>query len=258
MKMQKTTVWAIAAVLSAVALGGILAAAHFLKPAPLDSMGCGEVISGKTVIVLDTSDEIAAQTRSEILERIKAAVDGKVRDGDLVSVFTVSELSKKNLTPVFAYCKPKRKGNELNENPRMLEHNYQAKFEKPLEEVASARITGSKQSPIAQSLIDLSLSDFLRSSGPANLLVFSDMMEYTEKFSLYRCAGGGQAVKTFRDSRGAAVARPTFHNVNIELNIIPRPDTTASVGRCRDHFWAWFLGDDDGPNAQLAPSNLPG
>jgi hypothetical protein len=256
--MNKTMLAVVGAVGSALALVALVAASHFTKPEKLDALGCSVDIPGKTVIVLDTSDVVAEQTRSEIVDRVHTAIRDNVRDGELVSVFTVSELSKKNLTPVFAYCKPRREGNELKESTRLLQHNYVTKFEKPLEAAIAAPIEGSKQSPIAQSLIDLSLSDYVRSNGKTNLLVFSDMMEYTEKFSLYRCSNGQQAVRLFKDARGAAVARPTFHNVDVQLNIIPRADTSAAVGRCRDHFWAWFFGDDDGPGARLTPTNLPG
>ncbi len=89
-------------------------------------------------------------------------------------------------------------------------------------------------------------------------MIFSDLMEYTDRFSLYRYAGGSQAIRTFKESRDAAVARSTFHNVSVELDIIPRGDVFAEVGRCRDTFWTWFFGDDDGPDAKLVPSNLPG
>ncbi|WP_250476031.1 hypothetical protein [Caballeronia sp. GAFFF1] len=257
--MSKKTVQAgVAAGASAVLLVALLAYAKYTKPEPVDAMGCGQDVTGKTVIVLDTSDDVAAQTRKEIIDRVNDAIERKVSDGDLVSVFTVSELSKKNLVPAFAYCKPRRKGSEINENTRMLEHAYVKKFEKPLKAVVQAPIQGSKESPIAQSLIDLSLSDYVRSKGNANLIVFSDLMEYTDRFSLYKCSSGNQAIRAFRDSRGATVARPTFHNVDIELNIIPRSDTSAAVGRCRDIFWAWFFGDDDGPRAGFTPSNLPG
>lgn len=257
--MKKITLAIGGATISALALVAILAAARFTKADPLDAMGCSPQVKGKTVIVLDTSDDVTAQTRIEIEKRVRNTIDHKVQDGDLVSVFTVSQLSKRNLVPVFAYCKPRREGNELKENTRALNRIYLTKFEKPLLEVIHAPIDGSEESPIAQSLIDLSLSDFLRSTGGStNLLVFSDLIEHTDKFSLYNCTAGSQAVKLFKERRGAAVARPSFHNVELQLHIIPRGDITAVVGRCRDHFWTWFFGDNDGPNARITPFNLPG
>lgn len=248
----------IVAGVSAILLMGVLVASHLMKAAPLDAKGCGQNVTSKTVIVLDTSDGVTAQTHQEIIDRVKNTIDGSVQDGDLVSVFTISALSKKNLVPAFAYCKPRRIGNELKENTRMLERTYMTKFQKPLEAAIRLPIQGSEESPIAQSLVDLSLSDYVRSNGNTKLIVFSDMMEYTDRFSLYNCDSGSLAIKSFRDSRGAAVARPTFHNVDIEINIIPRAGTTAAAGRCRDTFWAWFFGDDDGPSARFTPSNLPG
>ncbi|KMY85425.1 hypothetical protein BUMB_04307c [Candidatus Paraburkholderia calva] len=163
--MNKTFTAYIAAALSGVVLVGILGAAHMNKPAPVDVLGCGPDVQGKTVSVLDTSDEVAAQTRAVIIERVEDTVEHKVHDADLVSVFTVSDLSKKNLVPAFAYCTPRRTGNELKESTRMLERHYVTKFKKPLQAIVTAPIKGSKESPIAQSLIDLSLSDYLRSGG---------------------------------------------------------------------------------------------
>ncbi|MDR5757794.1 hypothetical protein [Caballeronia sp. LZ035] len=256
--MSKTMQAGIVAGVSAILLMGFLVASKLMKPAPLDAKGCGQTIASKTVIVLDTSDGVPVQTHQEIIDRVKNRIDKKVQDGDLVSVFTISALSKKSLVPAFAYCKPRRIGNALKESTRILERTYLMKFQKPLEAAIRAPIQGSMESPIAQSLVDLSLSDYVRSNGNTTLIVFSDMMEYTDRFSLYNCDSGSLAIKSFRDSRGAAVARPTFHNVDIEINIIPRIGTTAAVGRCRDTFWAWFFGDDEGPSARFTPSNLPG
>jgi hypothetical protein len=249
--------WA-GAIVSGAALVALLGASVYFKPKPLDENGCGQEPYGKTVVLIDASDDVTAQTQKEIIVRVKAAIANKVKDGELVSVFTVSEMSKKNQVPLFASCKPKRSGNELTENNRMLERNYIKKFERPLEAAVRAPLQSSRQSPIAQSLIDLSLSNFLRSEKKTNLLIFSDLMEYTGKFSLYGCTSGTKAVSDFRDSRGAAVARPNFHNVDVELNIIPRAENSAATGRCRNHFWAWFFGDNTGEEARLTPLDMPG
>lgn len=257
--MNKTALAVSAALVSGLALVAILVAAHVMKAEPLDQMGCGSNIAGKTVILLDTSDDVTSQTRNEIVKRIWNVIDQRVRDGDLVSIFTVSDLSKRNLVPAFSYCKPRRRGNEFKENIRTLDRNYLNKFKKPINELVTAPMGGSKESPIAQSLIDISLSDSLRvSNGSANLLVFSDLMENTNTFSLYRCGSGNQAVNDFKESRSAAVARPTFKDVTVELHIIPRADTSSSMGHCRDHFWGWFFGDNEGSSASVVPFNLPG
>lgn len=256
--MKKNQQALAAAIVSGILIVVLLAASLYFKPKPLDENGCGPEPYGKSVVLIDASDDVTAQTQKEIIVRVKNAITNKVKDGELVSVFTVNEMSKKSLVPLFAYCKPKRSGNELTENNRMLERNYVKKFEQPLEAAVRSPMQGSKQSPIAQSLIDLSLSNFMRSEKKANLLIFSDLMEYTDKFSLYGCTSGTKAVSDFRESRGAAIARPTFHNVDVELNIIPRPETSATAGQCRNHFWTWFFGDNAGSDAQLTPSDMPG
>lgn len=256
--MKTITLAWMGALVSAVAIVGLLAASQYMKKEKVDTRGCTQGVLDKSVIVLDTSDEVSAQTQSEMIRRVMNLVEDTVHEGEMVSIFKVSELSKKNLTPTFARCKPRRSGNALNENTRTLARAYKDKFLIPLQKALESPIDGSKQSPIAQSLVDISLSDYLRTNGAARLIIFSDFMEYTDKFSLYKCNSGIQAVSEFKYSRGASVARPTFRDVDVQLNIIPRPEISSAIGKCRTYFWNWFFGDNKGSHSRFVPSDLPG
>ena len=217
----------------------------------------GDVIA-KTVIVLDHSDAISEQTLTEIIARSMHHVNDKVAINELVSIFTVSDLSKKSLTPIFSACKPPETGNRLYENQKMIEKRFREIFIKPLEEKIKHPYEDSKESPIAQALIDLSLSDYLRAKH-SNLLVFSDMLENTSRFSVYNCQQPGvDEIKQFRNSRKGGQERPEFKNVSVLLNIIPRTDISSTTTQCRDYLWVWFFGDNDGTEALLSSDYLPG
>lgn len=243
---------------SAVFLGLLLGGNLLVSPKPT----CDPEVKAKTVIVLDHSESVPTQTIEAIVERTWQFIDTHTLEGELVSVFTLSQLSKKNLKATFSACKPRKDGNRSIEDVKRLKRDFEEKFKKPLRNELSAKIQESDESPIAQALIDLSLDDkHFRSADVTRLLVFSDFIENTPKFSMYKCQDGGDAIQLFRDSRVGSVERPSFANTDIRMNFIPRHNITRSVLQCRDKFWIWFFGDMKGSCKNpvcLTPDDLPG
>jgi hypothetical protein len=231
--------------------------------------GCGEEISRKTVILIDHSQAISQQTQDEIVHRILNFVHNRVQDGELVSIFTLDDLSRQNFTPLFSHCKPRSKGNELKEDVEAIREEFMSTFEQPLREILSHPVGEAHQTVLAEALINLSLSGYLvvgdcsgkkaagmfKSSPPAcsaNLIIFSDMMEHELDsnnqvvFSLYGSTSRDEVIRLFCSQRPAAEQRPHFRNVKIYLHIIPRYEAriTSDTVRCRDGFWQWFFGDN--------------
>jgi hypothetical protein len=226
------------------------------KPKKPDGDGCLGEPANAAVIVLDHSEKMTDQTRDEIVARTLGFVD-KLPANSRVTVFKVSELSKRQLTPSFTMCKPAREGNRLYEGTKGLEKNYQTKFVAPLTALLREPPVDGKESPIAQALIDISLSHYLRA--PSNsLLVYSDMLEHTSKFSLYSCKDAQRAVADLRESRRGAEERPKFHNTAVHLNMVPRSDISRPTLKCRDQVWSWFFGDNEGSQASTDVDYLPG
>lgn len=237
----------------------IIGITALLNKTPLqDTRGCRANIEGKTVFIVDQSESLSAQTKTEIHARVAKIIDGKVAVGDLVSVFSISDLSKQNLVPMFSYCKPESTATGPSQSQRHVTANYNKKFAKPLFTAIDSPVIGSTQSPIAQAMVDVSLSDYLKHPTRSRLVVFSDLFEYTDRFKLYACADAKTSVSMFRLSRGASVARPTFANTDVQLHIVPRPHIAAQVGKCRDAFWVWFFTDNEGPGAGFEHFYLPG
>jgi len=244
-----------ASMLAFIAIGAAVVSS---KPAVKDAKGCSADMAGKTVFVLDQTDSLSEQTRTEILARVMKFVDEKVKIGELVTVFSVTELSKKNLTPSFSYCKPAKTAEGAGQSQRFVGANYAKHFAKPLQAAISAPIFGSKQSPLAQAIIDVSLSEYLQHPANARLVVFSDLLEHTNGFSLYDHKDCQDAVSRFRASRGAAVARPSFKGVDVQLHIVPRQQVSSGTEKCRNAFWQWFFTDNIGQGAGFDQFYLPG
>lgn len=121
---------------------------------------------------------------------------------------------------------------------------------------ATAPLDG-KESPIAQALTDISLTAYLRGNSNT-LLIFSDMLEHTDKFSLYNCSASKEVVARYRASRQGAQERPEFKNTTVVLNLIPRLDQSKETLKCRDALWPWFFGNNAGTQAGLTFDYLPG
>lgn len=223
------------------------------KEKPGDDNCLGNVTSN-TVFVLDFTDEITVQTKDEIMARAMAHITSKVQVNERVSIFSISDLSKKSLRPIVSLCRPPDDGNRLFENRKLIQENFKLKFKTPIVSALGSASIDSSESPIAQALTDLSLSKYL--TGNTNsLLIFSDMLENTPKFSLYRCHSPDRAIAAFRSSRLGAVERPKFTNTEVQIHVIPRLGQTID---CRDKFWPWFFGNMSGERAALSTNFLPG
>jgi hypothetical protein len=222
-----------------------------------DSDGCIAPIAAETVIVLDHSEAISAQTKAEIAARVRTHVEERTQTNERISVFYVTDLSKKSLSPAFSRCKPPKEGNRTYEDVKRIQKVYHQTFIEPLQQAVNAATITSSESPIAQALIDLSLSQYLR--GPRNsLLIFSDFLENTSKFSLYKCSDPKIAIAQFRQSRTGAQERPKFAKTSVSLNIIPRPQVGKPTLQCREQVWAWFFGDNEGHSSVIEKDYLPG
>lgn len=230
------------------------------KPKPgLDN--CVGSESANTVIVLDRSQGIATQTLNELVARAMAAI-AAAQENERISIFTVTSDSRRSLEPILSLCKPPKQANRLVEDVKRVQALYQDRFERPIRKSLEQPVGESAESPIAQVLTDLSVSKFLRADRN-RLLIFSDMLEHTSRFSLYKCTAQDEVVSVYRQSRAGGVERPTFRNTSVSVNYIPRrPRTDISLSRetlrCRERLWTWFFGDNSGPDAGLTTDYLPG
>ena len=234
----------------AVVAGAILVVSALTVKPKLGPDNCPAEVTQSTVIVMDRSDNVGEQTIAEMSSRGMQYVRDHVAPAGRVSVFTISRESERSLRPLFSACRPPQSGNRFIENEKAIEKNYLTTFEEPLSRILREPPRTSDESPIAQTFTDLSLSEYLRSKSN-NLLVFSDLLENTKAFSLYHCVEARQAIQAFRASRRGAMERPQFRNTAVVLNLIPRLELPSETIACRDKFWNWFFGADDGQNATL-------
>ena len=224
-------------------LGLLIGAKLLVSPKPV----CNPDVKSRTVILIDHSEAVPAQTLDAIVERAWALVESETREGELVSVFNLSKMTRKDFKPSFSACKPRKDGSRNTEDVRRIKREFEEKFKKPLRAELAAPIGNSDESPIAQALIDLSLDDLrFRSSDVTRLAVFSDFFEHSPGFSMYKCNNPVKLIEQFKASRLGAEQRPSFQNADIRMNVIPRHNLAKHALQCRDEskFWQWFFGDN--------------
>lgn len=218
----------------------LIAGKLLVSPKPI----CDPEIKSKTVILLDHSEVLTETTINAIVERTWAFIEEQIPEGERVSVFALPHDSKsRSNIALFEECKPRLSGNRAIENVKKIKRDFEQKFKNPLREILNSPSPGSKESPIAGTVANLSLDDrHFKSPDLTRFLIFSDFLENTPKFSLYKCSDFRNAIKQFRDSRAGTLERPTFENVQIYMNIIPSKSVGREALQCRDKFWMWYFG----------------
>lgn len=257
MKQKDKQGWALIAVVAACLIG-ILGATVYLgsRPKANRDTNCIGTPTRNTVILIDRSDKLAQQTEDEIMARAMRYIAHSVQVNERVSIFTVSALSKRDLEPAFSKCKPNQERNLLTEGIS-VEKTFSNNFEKPLKSAIATAGNTSGESPIAQAVNDLTLMDEM--NGQDNtLLIFSDMMENTPKFSLYGCVDPDAAIMTYEHAAVGHTERPAFKHTSIFVNIIPRDSRLATAVDCRNKFWTWFLSGASRDRNYLHIDPLPG
>jgi hypothetical protein len=226
------------------------------KPTP-DAENCIGKVTRSTVILLDHSERISTQTQDEIIARVNNHIANSVKLNERVSVFALSEDSKNRLAPLMTACMPENQGNGFTDNKRLVLKDFQEKFELPLRAAISSPIQGSTQSPIAQAIADLSASRYLKSE-VNTLIVFSDMIENSNRLTMYGCTSPDSIIQTYRENTKGSIERPEFQSTTIKINMIPRTDLGRTVHQCKDKFWPWFFGNHTGSTKGVSIEYLPG
>ena len=249
-------IWLISGIIVVLAFFFAVKVSVGSRPTP-GTDNCVGTSVASTVILFDRSEEISAQTLDEIEARALAHIRDHVQLNERVTLFNVTDLSKRSLKPIVSLCRPPDSGSRLTENPRLIQKQYEERFIAPIKLALNTLPGSTPESPIAQAVTDVSLSVYLKAQSNS-LLIFSDMLENSSAFSLYRCASAADVIARYRESRRGAKERPAFHSTKVYLNLIPRLRQTAETLKCRDTLWTWFFGDNDGPGAGLEMNYLPG
>lgn len=244
---------------------GILVAAQYFKGHDDVDKTTNCPIAGPTdkfVIVIDKTDNILEQTRSEIVSRSWSAIKDPaiVPVGGMVSIYEITPDNSAGLTPIVQVCKPKESANPVTESQRLVDRKFRDLFEKPLHDALNREVVAAGSSPVAEAIADILVSSSLHGAKQGRMLVYSDLMQYSASANVYKCKDPAALIEGFKASRGGISQRPQLTDTQVELHVIPRAGVTPAIAACRDQFWLWFFGDmrGDATKSGLKVLDLPG
>ena len=199
-------------IISIFAIGGV--SFYFLNSIndPLDNYGCS-IKNGPnavTTIIFDKSETYTNDQVTDIKSSFNSWLSGNepaTKDrpinleqfavGNLIQLFVTDQDSlnlAEGLTPVAQLCVPKdfKDANIYFENPSFLERRQNQFISKFNNAIDSLLEEAEGKSPILETLIRISNSESFQmySDKPRNMLIVSDMLQNSDKYSHYRTNQG--------------------------------------------------------------------
>jgi hypothetical protein len=219
---------------------------------------------GVRIVLVDTTDPLSLTTLVDSKNHLKSAI-GDAKVGERIEIFTLSEKAGE-LEQSFAGCKPDdgSDANILLQNPRLIKHDWQEKFAKPMEGVQEdiGKSHGGNQSPIMAAIQSIKLKAFDRFKDPAipkKLIVLSDMIEHTQSFSQYR---SGTDFAAFKKSPAYHEFMTDLTGVEVQIWLVDRGLPQFRNSAHMDFWLNWVHGNRgdflppirlEGVNPQGAP-----
>ena len=222
-----------------------------LKP---DSKNCVGKPQTSNVFLIDNTDAYSTQTYRAIEERIlneigiKNVEDGNIKPNELIVIVELDETSDKNLKILFEGCKPNTPNPALiTKNDKNVLINFNNRIKAAVS--SSLKVKLANYSPITSTITDLMRLSFMQVPN-AKLHIYSDMIEFTEKFSLYKCTNQKNPEYEYIKNIKGSFEKLKFSNT-VDLNLMPSTLDSAGIN-CRMNFWNWFF------SRQLEYNPLPG
>lgn len=226
-RAQRNVLWAVAlGVLSLAAVGAAALYVAFQDP-PLDpqTLCPAQGPAGHVVLLVDTTDPFTFTQQKAFQVFLEDFGRGKVKQGELLSVFVLGEDFRATAEPVFNMCNPGR-GDDRNRwtsNPEKYRKVFEERFVAPMLALSDTLLKQPRAnaSPIFEMIQMTAITGFRRHrvQGPRRLVVVSDLLHNTPQYSQYsgdtsfeRLAGTAYFQKVRTDLEGAEVE--VFYLVN--------------------------------------------
>ena len=189
------------------------------------------------------------------MERGSAAL----RAGERLSIFLIEARAPARPAPLLSLCKPNdgSDANWLYENKTLLRRVFDKRFAQPL----TALVDGLREpaqapaSPILETIRAVSLlPSFREASGRRKLIVVSDLLENTARYSHYTTTPDYQ---DFRRSPYGASLLPPLRGVEVELVYLPNQRAQRRQGTAHLAFWQSYFTQAGARAVQVvSPLNL--
>lgn len=248
-RRKKPSDWGIWVVIAVLIIGiGWLYRIASLKHVDLDDLGCPVKggASAYTVILVDATDSYSGLQRIQIVQALSEYVQ-RSEEYERISLFTVNEANLASLSPIVDRCNPGKGdgASSLDSNPRLIRKRWQEEFVTPLEDALDrlVRAPEEAESPILRMIQAVSVIGFgrhIEKAAPKRLLVVSDLLEHTERYSHYE--GGQLSLEPLRQTGLLTELSADLTNVEVEILYVSRPEQRHIQGRRHiSGFWEQYF-----------------
>lgn len=198
-----------------------------------------------TAILIDHTDNINP-TQKAALEVRLWEVAQSIPKNSMIKVYSVRDTSKKILAPDIELCNPGngKDSNNITGNTDLANKRYEDKFKKPISEILDRVVSAStsQQSPIMESVQSVAITSFVgeeRGVAKKKLILVSDLLEHTEKFSLYNKDIPDFAV--YKESSHWRFVKADLKNVDVEIYMLRRDGQDLLQNNKLIGFWTEFF-----------------
>lgn len=244
---------AVALLLAAVAGFAALTYFYFSVPRnpPLnaDTLCPIDGARGVVVVLVDTSDELPETTKREVLG---------ILDDQITSLppyylldIRVLDFQASRSRSLFAKCNPGDGAglSEWTNNPRIARLQWIESFRRPARAAVENSIKDGKatSSPIMAAIQDAAIEQFSRAASRSiekNLIVISDMVEYTNNYSQYPSAGD-LSYDRFKRSPAYLKFRTDLHGSKVKIEYVQRLSPKIDTVKLFE-FWQEWIVDNRG------------
>lgn len=241
----------------AVLLGGVLfviARVTLFAPGPPSrdpDTGCPETgPAALTAILIDTTDEISAISRTDVLAHLDEYVANS-REDEMVLAYEAKPVEDEVGDPLLSVCHPgdPDTASEWTENPRLIRRRLDERFKRPLEALFAELLEREEAStsPLMESVQSVAVSVLARheyADIPKRLIVVSDLMQNTSNLSFFRRAVDYEG---FAESPGSSALSTDLRGTAVEVLFVQREahrrleDTRGLVD-----FWQRWIEEQGG------------
>lgn len=199
---------------------------------------------GVTEAIIDTSDPLTPAQGEALRIRFRHLAQFELPENALLTVWGLGDFGKDGLlVRLFSLHNPGREANWFDHDPEQVAADFDRLFGDPLAAVAESLTTTrhSAVSPILESVQDVGEQpEFADATGPRRVLIVSDMLQNTKRFSTYR---DGYDYSALLQSPACHALRADLRGATVEVIYLPRPRDAAFQGPEHRMFWRKYLTD---------------
>lgn len=197
-----------------------------------------------TVILIDKTDVLTPIQTDTLIQFLKQKVNYQMIPGELLSIYALGDNLARSRKPIFEVCKMRRgkDANELYENKRKIQEAFNEKFNGPVWQVIN-ELTGitssAKESPLFEMIQSIGVNSVqgINVDGPRRLIVFSDMLHNTSRYTMFR---KGIKYSDFEKSNYARELKTNLYGVEVELHyFINHPEYQKDMHNPK--FWKSYF-----------------